>query len=65
MERDAQDFARLREVLPKVLQPVQLRRAYGTELEGPNGEKILVGADLPPYATVTIDLCLEASAAAE
>ena len=64
---EASEFDDLKKVMPQILCPVQLKRANGTELplgDG-SGSKIMIGKDMPPFTTNTVDLCLEADAAGE
>ncbi|KAI1620024.1 hypothetical protein EDD37DRAFT_698041 [Exophiala viscosa] len=61
----ADEFKRLREIMPKIMQPVQLRGANGTKLPVGDGSYVVMGDDLPPYEAITIDLCMESSAANE
>ncbi|KAK7893822.1 hypothetical protein LTR67_006523 [Exophiala xenobiotica] len=61
----AQEFKRLREIMPKIVQSVQLRRANGTKLPVGDGTYVIMGDDLPPYEAITVDLCMESSAAEE
>lgn len=52
-ELHAQEFKRLREIMPKIVQPVQLRRANGTKLPVGDGTYVNMGDDLPPYEAIT------------